>query len=222
MLAALAACFALASGWGAAAPSGAQAEAGRPFVNVVQVTGYLDPIMADFLERAVAESERDGAEALVLQLDSPGSVLSPAELDALAFRIGHAQVPVAVWVGESGAQALGGAARLALAAPLAGMAPEARLGEVKVPPIFGEIPAAVRSGTVGAEQALELGLVELNQEESAVLGSFIAALDGRQVGSRTIETANFEVVEGAPPEAELTVDARLAKLDLVPDRKSVV
>jgi membrane-bound serine protease (ClpP class) len=216
VLAALATSFALATGWGAAAPSGAQSEPGRPFVNVVQVTGYLDPIMADFLERAVAESERGGAEALVLQLDSPGSVLAPAELDALVFRIGHAQVPLAVWVGESGAQALGGAARLALAAPLAGMAPQARLGEVSVPPVFSEIPAAVRSGTVGAEQALELGLVELNQEESAVLGSFIAALDGRQVGSRTIETADFEVVEGAPPEAELTVDARLAKLDLVP------
>jgi membrane-bound serine protease (ClpP class) len=216
VLATLAACFAVATAWSAAGPAGAQ-EGGpaRPFVNVVQVTGYLDPIMADFLERAIAESERAGAEALILQLDSPGSVLATAELDALVFRIGHARVPVAVWVGESGAQALGGAAQLALAAPLVGMAPETRLGEA-TPPIFGELPAAVRNGVVGPEEALELGLVELNQEESAVLGSFIAALDGRQVGAQTIETADFEAVEGGPPRAELTVDARLAKLDLVP------
>nr|MBA2438457.1 hypothetical protein [Acidimicrobiia bacterium] len=79
MLAALAACFAVATGWAGTVPAGAQgAGEGRPFVNVVQVTGYLDPIMADFLERAVAESERGGAEALILQLDSPGSVLPPA------------------------------------------------------------------------------------------------------------------------------------------------
>ncbi|CAN5856353.1 nodulation protein NfeD [soil metagenome] len=216
MLAALAACFAVATGWAGTVPAGAQgAGGGRPFVNVVQVTGYLDPIMADFLERAVAESERGGAKALILQLDSPGSVLPPAKLDALVARIGDAEVPVAVWVGESGSQALGGAARIALAAPLAGMAPQARLGEVGSP-VPGEVPAAVRTGTVGPGEALELGLVKLNEEESAVLGSFIAALDGRRVGDKTLETADFEAVEGGPPEAVLTVDAALAKLDLVP------
>ncbi|CAN5753178.1 nodulation protein NfeD [soil metagenome] len=206
----------LLAGLGAPSPAGAQGETpSRPFVNVVQVNGYLDPVMADFVERAIAESERGGAEALILQLDSPGSVLDTAALDALVFRVGHASVPVAVWVGESGAKALGGAARLALAAPLAGMAPQSRLGEVPAP-IFGELPPDVRQGTVDPEQALELGLVELNQEESAVLGSFVAALDGREVAGEPLETASFEPVEGGPPEATLTVDARLAKLDLVP------
>lgn len=216
VVAALAACFVLVCGWTAASPATAQAGAGqRPFVNVVQVTGYLDPIMADYLADAIRQSEQAGAEALVLQLDSPGSVLPRAQLDALVSSIGHAEVPVAVWVGESGAQALGGAARLALAAPLAGMAPQARLGEVTTP-VRGDLPAAVRTATVGPEQALEMGLVELNREESAVLGSFIAALDGRRVEGRVLDTADFDVVEGGPPEAELTVDARLAKLDLVP------
>ncbi len=194
----------------------AQGQSGpRPFVNVVQVNGYLDPVMADFVDRAVTDSERAGAEVLILQLDSPGSVLPTAELDALVFRIGHASVPVAVWVGESGAQALGGAASLALAAPVAGMAPQSRLGEAPAP-IFGELPAAVRTGTVGPEEALALGLVELNREESAVLGSFVAALDGREVAGEALETADFVPVPDGPPEATLTVDARLAKLDLVP------
>ncbi len=197
-------------------PAGAQSQTGpRPFVNVVQVTGYLDPVMADFIDRAITESERGGAEVLVLQLDSPGSVLPTAELDALVFRVGHAAVPIAVWVGESGAQALGGAASLVLAAPVVGLAPQARLGEVPKP-IFGDLPAAVRTGTVDSAQALELGLADLNEEESAVLGSFVAALDGREVAGRGLETADFVPVADGPPEATLTVDARLAKLDLVP------
>ncbi len=210
---------AFAAGLWSMAPAGAQEPQGRSgtrsFVNVVQVTGYLDPVMTDFVDRAITESERDGAEALILQLDSPGSVLAPAELDALVFRVGHADVPIAVWVGESGAQALGGAANVVLAAPLAGMAPQSRLGQASAP-IFAELPRAVRSGTVGPEQAQELGLVALNQEESAVLGSFLAALDGREVAGEALETASFEAVEDGPPEATLTVDARLAKLDLVP------
>ena len=208
--------LALAAG-SAAAPAGAQeAPPGRrPFVNVVQVSGYLDPVLADFLGDAVTESEQGGAEALVIQLDSPGSVLVPSELDALVFRVSHARVPVAVWVGESGAQALGGAARVVLAAPLAGMAPRSRLGLV-ADPLLGEVPAPLRQGVVGPEAAAELGVVDLNQEESAVLGSFIAALDGREVAGQALETATFEPAEGGPPRAELTVDARLAKLDLLP------
>lgn len=209
----LAVALAAALWW--SSPLGAQDAAPRRFVNVVQVSGYLDPVMADFVERAVAESERGGAEALVLQLDSPGSVLPRAELDSLVFGVAHARVPVAVWVGESGAEALGGAASLALAAPLTGMAPGSRLGELP-DPVFGQAPPELRDGTVGPERAFEEGLVELNEEESAVLGSFIAALDGREVDGESLETADFEPVEGGPPTAELTVDARLAKLDLVP------
>jgi membrane-bound serine protease (ClpP class) len=124
-------------------------------------------------------------------------------------------VPVAVWVGESGAQALGGAGRLVIAAPLAGMAPRSRLGRLPEP-VFGSLPPVVADGTVDPQQALDLGLIQLNQDESAVLGSFIAALDGRQVAGATLETATFEPAPDAPPEATLTVQARLAKLDVLP------
>ncbi|MBW3575579.1 MAG: hypothetical protein KY450_12040 [Actinobacteria bacterium] len=206
---------ALAGGLTVAGSAAAQQGPSRSFVNVVQVSGYLDPVLADFLGDAIDESERGGAEALVIQLDSPGSVLPLAELDALVFRVSHARVPIAVWVGESGARALGGAARLVLGAPLAGMAPRSLLG-LAPEPLFGDVPVALRRGAVGPEQAAELGVVELNQEEAAVLGSFIAGLDGREVGGRALETATFAPVEGGPPRAELTVDARLAKLDLVP------
>lgn len=77
-----------------AGPVGAQEGDARPsFVNVVQVSGYLDPVLADFLGDAIAESEQGGAEALVIQLDSPGSVLPTAELDALEFWVGGPRGP---------------------------------------------------------------------------------------------------------------------------------
>ena len=200
----------------------AQEDGGAAFVDVVQVAGYLDPVVVDFLQGAVDGAEASGAEALVIQLDSPGSLVDQAELDALAFRFGHAEVPVAVWVGDSGAQALGGAARLVLAAPLAGMAPGARIGRLDrvEPPIClpddrcRTYPAAVRTGTIGPAEALELDLVDLNAEESAILGGFIAALDGQEVGGRELATASFAEQEDGPPIATLDVRARLFKLPL--------
>jgi membrane-bound serine protease (ClpP class) len=193
------------------------------FVDVVQVAGHLDPVVVDFLQRSITEAEATGAEALVIQLDSPGSLVPTADLDALTFAMAHAGVPVAVWVGDAGAQALGGAARLVTEAPVAGMAPGARVGHldrVEAPICLDgrgcpEAPAAVRTGTVGPDEALELGIVDLNAEESAILGSFIAALDGREVAGRELATATFADQEDGPPVATLDVQARLSKLPLV-------
>ena len=206
-----------------ASAAAAQEDGVPAFVDVVQVAGYLDPVVVDFLQGAIDDAEASGAEVLVIQLDSPGSLVDQADLDALTFRLGHAEVPVAVWVGDSGAQALGGAARLVLDAPLAGMAPGARIGRLDrvEPPIClpgdtcREYPAAVRTGTVGPDEALDLDLVDLNAEESAILGSFIAALDGREVGGRELATATFTEQEDGPPIATLDVQARLSKLPLL-------
>lgn len=208
-----------------ASAAGAQRDDGEgtaAFVDVVQVAGYLDPVVVDFLEGAVDDAERGGAEALVIQLDSPGSLVPTARLDALIARITGSEVPVAVWVGDSGAEALGGAGRLVVAAPLAGMAPRAELGRLRraEPPVCPGAgceapPDAVRSGTIGPIEALEAGLVDLNEEESAILGTFIAALDGREVGGRTLATATFVDQDDGPPVATLDVQARLAKLPLL-------
>ena len=174
-----------------ARPAGAQEEPDR-HVDVVQVSGWIDPVVVDFLEDTVAKSERGEAEALVIQLDSPGAVVDADDLDRLAARIRDASVPVAVWVGGSGARADGGAAALVDAAPIVGLAPKA------------DTDARIDDQQV------------LNRRRSAVLGTFLASLDGLRVQGTRLETADFEPQPDGPPEATLNVQARLAKLDLGP------
>ena len=202
-----------------AGPAWAQDSGGgtdrRSFVNVVEVSGLLDPVLVDFLNDAIDESERSGAEALVVQLDSRGSVVSDDVLGALVYRIGHASVPVAVWVGPSGSRAVGGSAYLVTEAPLAGMAPKTKLGRAPAFPPF-TLPAPLREEAVGPDEAGDIGVTVANEEEAATLGTFIAALDGKEAAGRTVETATFEDVDEGPPEATLTVQARLAKLGLLP------
>jgi membrane-bound serine protease (ClpP class) len=181
--------------------AGAQGTADR-HVDVVQVSGWVDPVVVDFVSKAVRTSEDGGAEALVLQLDSPGALVDEEELDALVERIEDADVPVAVWIGGSGAKASGGAARIALAADVVGMAPKARFE------VDGE--------KLSPDEALEAGHVQLNERESAVLGTFLASLDGEEAAGRTLDTADFTEQEDGPPLASLNVQGRLAKLDLGP------
>src|SRR5438876_12266406 len=81
----------------------------RARIDVIEVSGRIDPVVAAFVDDAVRSAERGRSEALVIQLDSPGTLVSGTTLDALASRISRASVPVTVWVGPSGARAYGGA-----------------------------------------------------------------------------------------------------------------
>lgn len=202
--------------------SDAQAPA-PAFVDVVQVSGLVDPVVVDFLLGAVDDAEDGGAEVLVVQLDSPGSIVAEDRLDELITRLGSADVPVAVWVGDAGAQALGGAGRLAANAPLLGMAPGASLGAIggdrELTCVIADgcraVPDDLRSRIYDAELAFDEGITDFNPEESAILGTFIAALDGDEVGGRTLATATFVEQGSGPPVATLDVQARLAKLPLL-------
>lgn len=193
--------LALAGGLLLAEPAAAQDEP-RRFVTVAQVSGWLDPILADFVEQVVADAEREQPEVLVLQIDSPGALVDDRRVDELVEVISGADVPIAVWVGQTGAEADGAVGRLVTAADVAGLAPRARVD--------------VDGRDLGPEAALDAGIVQLNERESAVLNSFLRAVDGDEADGRELDTADFTEQEDGPPEAELTVQARLTKLDLWP------
>jgi membrane-bound serine protease (ClpP class) len=96
-------------------------------VDVVQANGYLDPILVSFIERSLGDAERDGVKAFILQLDSPGAVVSDARLQRLVDRIHSSPLTTAVWVGPSGANAGGEAAELVAAAHYRALAPGSTL-----------------------------------------------------------------------------------------------
>ncbi len=67
------------------------------------IDGSINPAVASYIEDSLAAAKADGASALVIQLDTPGGLLSSAEKivkDLLA-----APVPVIVYVAPSGASA---------------------------------------------------------------------------------------------------------------------
>jgi membrane-bound serine protease (ClpP class) len=143
--------------------------AGR--VEVIEVTGLIDPVEVDFIAGSLRAAERTRAEALVIQLNSGGSVVAAPRLEALARRIANAGVPVAVWVGPSNARAEGGALRIVRSAAVVGVAPGAHV-----------------RGPVGSAARID----------APVLGDFIVGLDGLQVGGRTLHTATVVRTPGGP------------------------
>ncbi len=177
-------------------------------VNVIEVTGYIDPIMKRFILTSVDKAVSDGVEALVIQLDSPGSLLTQRELDALEKSLrDEARIPIAVWVGPLGARASGGANRLIAAADVVGMAPSTRIGN-STPGVAGD-PLVGRRYT--QNEAVKAGLAQSN---APVLVQFVGELDGRTVAGKTLDTA-FPATEADGKLTAKVNAVRFAKLGLL-------
>ena len=95
-------------------------------VLVLEIEGPVTPVMADYFERGIREAERRGAEAVVIQLDTPGGAVDTTQEIVQLFRA--ANVPVIIFVAPRGAQAASAGAIITIAAHAAGMAPETVVG----------------------------------------------------------------------------------------------
>jgi membrane-bound serine protease (ClpP class) len=109
-----------------AGPAGATAD-GAPgrTVDIVKVSGMIDPAESDYVRGSIEAAERDGA-TVILQIDSIGGFGDRAA--QLATFIRSASVPVVAWVGPLGAKAQGQALYLVYGSALAAMAPGAGIG----------------------------------------------------------------------------------------------
>ncbi|MBA2530255.1 MAG: nodulation protein NfeD, partial [Euzebyales bacterium] len=104
----------------------AGAQTAGAIVDVVEVSGVIDQTIADYLRDTIAESEADGAEVVVVQLDTPGGL--GVSMEEIVRTITSSQVPVAVWVGPSGSQAASAGMYIAYAAHVLAMAPATTMG----------------------------------------------------------------------------------------------
>jgi len=113
----------------AAVSAPAHAAPARGRVDIIEVSGIIDPVMADFVTSAVRGAQAHHAIALVVQLDSRNGVLSTDRLHRLEREIAGSTVPVGIWVGGSGRpRAYRQAYGLFLAAAVRGVGPGAKVG----------------------------------------------------------------------------------------------
>ena len=112
------------------------------FVRVLPTTGIVDSVMAGYLADGIARAERDGAVAVVIELDTPGGSLE-ATKDIVSALL-EAPLPTIVWVAPAGGHAASAGTFITLAAHAAYMAPGTRIGAAT--PVGGQgedIPGAL-------------------------------------------------------------------------------
>jgi len=151
-----------------AAPAGAEAPCHNEdgCVRVLRVSGLVDPVVIEFVEREVDAVRADaGYVATILEVNSEGASVDDAELTRFVRHLREAEVPVSAWVGTS-AVALGAAAELVVALPDSAMAALSRIGEVERVRLPGDLLGdateeleRLSDRTISAGRAKDLGLV---------------------------------------------------------------
>lgn len=105
--------------------AGGIAGADAPFVYVLEVDGVVNPSLVSYIDRGISRAEEDGAAACVIELNTPGGLLSSTE--DIVSRIAKAEVPVIVYVPRGGWAASAGAF-ITFAADVAAMGPGSVIG----------------------------------------------------------------------------------------------
>lgn len=95
-------------------------------VNVIIIDGSINPASSDFVQNAIRQSESEQAQALLIELDTPGGLLSSTK-DIIQAML-NADVPIIVFVAPKGAWAASAGTFITLAGHVAAMAPGTSIG----------------------------------------------------------------------------------------------
>jgi membrane-bound serine protease (ClpP class) len=214
----------MAMGPARAAEEGSATTVDLPPVDVVEVSGLLDRISADAIRTALERSATNGAQAVVLQVNTRGAVIGRDAMADLLSDIKNSGIPVAIWVGPSGSRLYGLPAQMVAVADVAAMAPGARIGRTGTPlevdgaPVsFGTADDVLRSGTLGFLEAREQKVLKFAGDDRGVpvLRNILLAMDGVSVKGRTLDTVQDGIGENGQVNREATT-TRFFKLGLVP------
>jgi membrane-bound serine protease (ClpP class) len=195
-------------------------------VDVVEVSGLVDRIVADNIATSIERSQSNGSQAVILQVNSKGAVISRDEMSDLLATISASKIPVAIWVGPSGARAYGLPAQMLAVADVTAMAPGARVGRTgtllsvngeKIS--FGTKAAddAIHKNTLGFLEAREQKVLKFSTDDRGVpvLRNMLFALDDITVRGAALNTV-VDALDANGQVAREATTVRFFKLGLVP------
>ena len=191
----------------------------------LKAEGVVNPVMSGYIGAALEEAKTIGAEAIIIELDTPGGLdLSMRDIVKATLA---SEVPVVVYVAPAGSRAASAGVFVTYAANVAAMAPGTNIGSAHPVSMGGQMDEtmtkkvendavayikgiaqkrgrnaqwaemAVReSVNITAEEAFKLGVIDM---VASGRDELLKRLDGMNVetaaGTRTLATAGARVVE---------------------------
>jgi membrane-bound serine protease (ClpP class) len=183
--------------------AGAQYE-GRT-ASVLSLDGPVTPTVVNYLEREIANAEVRGDELVVLEIDTPGGLVT--SMQAIVQTILGADVPVVTYVAPQGARSASAGLYIMYAAHVSAMAPATNTGSAT--PI--ELGGSGGRSPFSNEGAGEEGEADDISNEASLRGKVIEDAVAYIRGLANLRDRNAEWAEKAvrPPSASITAEEAL-------------
>jgi membrane-bound serine protease (ClpP class) len=176
------------------AMSTATAGAAQPRVTVLRIDGVINVFTADYIQGALDNARADGTDLVVIGMDTPGGIDSA--MRKIIQGILASPLPVAVYVGPSGARAASAGLYISQAADIIAMAPGTNIGSAH--PVF------LNAGTGQAQGATDV-------EGQKVLNDSVAYIQGlATLHHRNVDWATDAVKNSVNVPAEKAVELHVA------------
>ncbi len=144
------------------------AAASGPVALVLTINGAITPATQEYLSRGIQTAEQNGAEIVILQLNTPGGGLD--SMQKMAQDIRASRVPVVVYVSPRGAWAASAGTVITLAGHAAAMAPETAIGAASPVGSQGaDLPTTEQTKVKEAMKALVRSYTERRGAEATAL-----------------------------------------------------
>lgn len=131
-----------------------------PRVLVTEIATAITPVVADHIEGGLARAESEGYDAYVIELDTPGGLVT--SMRDIVTDILASPVPVIVYVSPDGARAASAGAVITLASHVAVMAPGTTIGAATPVAMEGE---EVSDKVINDMAAYTKALAELRERD---------------------------------------------------------
>ncbi|MEN4013029.1 MAG: nodulation protein NfeD [Chloroflexota bacterium] len=117
-------------------PAAAQQNNDTPLVKVLTARGPVTSVMQGYIQRGLEIALSDGADLVILQLDTPGGAITI--MNEIIRNIRSSEIPVVVYVAPRGAMAGSAGTLITLAGHAGAMAPETTIGAASPVGMQGE------------------------------------------------------------------------------------
>ncbi len=109
-------------------------------VTLLAIDGAIGPANADYVVRGIAHARRDGSQAVILQVDTPGGL--DMAMRSIIKAILTSPLPVIAYVAPAGARAASAGTYILYASHVAAMAPATNLGAATPVQVEAPLPGA--------------------------------------------------------------------------------
>ena len=153
---------------GVSASAQAQDAQGQRHVLVGEVDGMINPVTERYISRVISKGEEEGAEVVIIKLNTPGGLLSSTR--KIVEDLLSASVPTSVYVFPRGAHAASAGTFITAASNFAAMSPGTNIGAAAPVSSGGEdIPETLKSKVVQDTLALMRSIADVRGRNAEAL-----------------------------------------------------